>query len=253
MSADEVHADDVQRRDEPDDDEASFGDDDSAVTAHVDMAYKVVEPVAADLANDGAEDGRDIDGGELVVVEVVLRHDEDGDGDVVADDPGEGEEVVDGGDEDGKLGDGDNGALGGAEEGVGNEVCAALFDTEKAEEARLGLRNRTASVARVEGFVEEEDGEDQGEGIDEGHQPEGPAPGGGADNESGEEGPEEGGEDERRRPDVDFAGVLVEEVHVLDEHEATAGSDDGEEAVEDTGGHEAVEAGRGRAPSGRAQ
>ena len=56
--------------------------------------------MAANLSDDGTEDGGDVDGSQLVVVEVIFRDDEDGDCDVVTDHPGEGEEVVDSGDED---------------------------------------------------------------------------------------------------------------------------------------------------------
>ena len=251
--ADEVHANDVNGRDEPDDDEAGFGDDDAAVAPHVHVADEVVEPVAAELAEDCAEDWGDVDSRELVVAKVIHWDDKDGNRDVVADDPGVGKEVVNGGDEDGKLGDGDEGALAGAEEGVGDEVGAALLDAEEAEVARLGLRDGGAGVARVEGFVEEEDGDDQGDGVDYGDEPEGPAPGGDVDDKGSEEGAEKGGEDEHGGPDVDLARVLVEEVHVFDEHEAAGGGGGGEEAIEDAGGHVTVEAGRCGAPGGRAQ
>lgn len=102
-AADEVHTDDVQWRDEPDDDEARFRDNDTAVAAHVHVADEVMEPMPADLGEDGAEDGRDVNGSKLVVGKLVFRHDEDGDCDVIANDPSEGEEVVDRGDQDRKL------------------------------------------------------------------------------------------------------------------------------------------------------
>ncbi len=58
------------------------------------------------------------------------------------------------------------------------------------------------------------------------------------DNQCGEEGAEERRQDKCGGPDVDLARVFVEEVNVLDEHQTTSSSDDGEEAVEDTCGHE---------------
>jgi len=63
--------------------------------------------VAANLSDEGTEYGGDVNGSQLVVIEVIFRDDENGDCDVVTDDPGEGEEVVDRGDEDRQFGDGD--------------------------------------------------------------------------------------------------------------------------------------------------
>lgn len=51
-----------------------------------------------------------------------------------------------------------------------------------------------------------------------------------------------GGEEEGLRPDVDLAGSLVEEEHVLYEHETAGLRDGGEEAVQDARGHKGLEA-----------
>ncbi len=54
---------------------------------------------------------------------------------------------------------------------------------------------------------------------------------------------------EEGRPDVDLAGALVEEEHVLDEHEAGDLGHGAEEAVQDARRHERVE-GRGAGTPG---
>ena len=177
--ADEVEAEDVERGHEPEDDEAGFGFDAAVVAFGVEGADEVVEPVAGDLAEGGAEHGRDVDGGQVAEGEVVFRDDEDGDRGVVADHPGEGEEVVNTREEDGEAGDGECGADGGAEECVAGVVRAHLLDADESHYSGLAGGNLLGfEVPWVEGLVAEEDGQDPGNPCDHGAEAHAPSPGG---------------------------------------------------------------------------
>ena len=172
--ADEVHADDVQRRDEPDDDQACLRNNGVIVSARVHVTDQVMEPATTDLRNGSAENGSHVDGCKLVVVEVVKWHNEDRDRDVGANDPCEGEEVVGACDEDRQFGDCDDGPLSSPDESVRDQVSAALLDTYKTHPA--ALLGGDLAVAGIECLIEEEHSQDECDSIDHGNQPERPTP-----------------------------------------------------------------------------
>jgi hypothetical protein len=94
-----------ERGGEVDSGEADLGLEVPGVAADVACCDEVVEPVAGELAQQCGDDGREVEEADLLRAEVVERGEEDGKRGVDADDPGEGEKVVDGGDEDGGAGD----------------------------------------------------------------------------------------------------------------------------------------------------
>ncbi len=72
-----VHTNDVQGRHEPDDYQTCFWDDDAVVTFHVLVSDKIMHPVSTHLRDDGTQDWCNIHTSQLVIVEVVLWHNED--------------------------------------------------------------------------------------------------------------------------------------------------------------------------------
>ena len=95
----------------------------------------IVEEMAQAEASCTTDDGRNVDGSDLVVAPIVEGYDKHGDRGVISDDPGEGEEVVDDAEEDGELGERDGWSLCGSEEGVADELRATLLDSNEAHEA----------------------------------------------------------------------------------------------------------------------
>lgn len=128
---------------------------------------------------------------DLLGTEVVERGEEDGEGGVDADDPGEGEEVVKDGEEHWQTDDHLKGAFHGSEEGAALASTSPLFDAYHAQEAGPAGRLLAYGDAPViEGLVEKEDDGDEAQTRLDAVQPERPLPFLRGDDESGEEGSE---------------------------------------------------------------
>ena len=76
----------------------------AVVQTDVAPGNEVVEPVADNFSDEGCDDGSKVEISDLCGAKVVERSEEDGKGSVDANDPGEGKEIVDCGDEDDRAG-----------------------------------------------------------------------------------------------------------------------------------------------------
>ena len=136
---------------EPDDDESGFGLDVARVSAQVVIADEVVQPVAEDGANEGADYGREVEEAwtylvwgnkgkvegyqhtEIVRGEFVDCGQPNGDGGVDADDPGEVEEVINSAQEYGELRNSNDGTHEGLKESLSEAARLPLLNSDKSK------------------------------------------------------------------------------------------------------------------------
>ena len=101
----------------------------------------------------------------------------------------------------------------------------------------LGSRNSTIIVR----FLDEQDCHNEAKSCLGSVYPECNRPGLGRDNKGREQWPEVWGENDECSPDVDFSCTLVEEEHIVDEHQSSALCNGAEKAVKNPSSHEGLE------------
>lgn len=188
-------------------------------------------------------DGREIEVSDLRRAEVIQWRDEDSERCVDAHHPSKGEKIVDGGQEDRRLQDDSDGSHYRLLEGAAEMACTVLLRSNqpcdlaaKASGTTWLLLNRQFSI--VESLFCKQYLRDEAKSSHAGVDSESDLPFLRRDNEGGDKRAEVRRQDDEGGPDVRLARAFVEEEQVFDEHESPALSHSGEEAVQDTEGHE---------------
>lgn len=188
--------------------QTGLGLEDTAVTAHIEIAEKVVKPMTRDLTNECSNNRREIKQPNLLQSKPIQRRHEDSQRSVDPDDPCKRQAIVEHAQKHSGLRDDDPRAHEGLPGGAALLPALPLLDTEHAQSARFGYGTRDhGKVAIVEGFVHKEEDEEEADAAHDGEEAEAPRPAGARKDESCEEGAEVWREDNEGGPDIDFAAV----------------------------------------------
>jgi hypothetical protein len=153
-----------ERRGNPHRAQAHLGLEMPLMLADVAARDEIVQPVACDLAQQGRDNGREVEIPDLERAEVVQWGQEDGERGVDPDHPGKSEQIVHARQEDGGFERDFDGSQARLAEGVAEVAGFPLREADKACEVRAAVRlGGWSDAAVVVGFFGEKDDQDEAE------------------------------------------------------------------------------------------